>query len=128
MTRRLTRALHNPYLTMLGHPTGRLLLAREGYDVDMDEILRTAAATQSMIEINASPYRLDLDWRRCRQAKEAGVLLAINPDAHSAEELANVAYGVGIARKGWLEASDVLNTRSAAEVAELLKRKRVARL
>ena len=123
MTRRLSKALENPYLTMLGHPTGRLLLARDGYDVDLDEIIRVAAATRTIIEINASPYRLDLDWRRCRQAKETGVLLAINPDAHSAEDLANVAYGVGIARKGWLEAADILNTRTAAEVAAIFKLK-----
>lgn len=123
MTRRLVTALKNPYMTMLGHPTGRLLLAREAYEVDMDEIIRTAAATNTMIEINSSPYRLDLDWRRCRQAKEAGVLLSINPDAHSTEDLGNVSYGAGIARKGWLEAADVLNTRTAAEVSAIFKRK-----
>lgn len=124
MTRRLTLAMKNPYLTMLGHPTGRLLLARDGYEVDLDEIIKVAAATKTIIEINASPYRLDLDWRWCRQAKEHGVLLAINPDAHSPEELKNVSYGIGIARKGWLEAPDVLNTRTAAEVSEVFKRKR----
>ncbi|NMC32624.1 MAG: hypothetical protein GYA36_09230, partial [Veillonellaceae bacterium] len=79
------------------------------------------------IEINASPYRLDLDWRWCRQAKEAGVLLAINPDAHSAAELPVVDYGVGIARKGWLTADDILNTRSVGAVAELLSQKRKQR-
>ena len=124
MTGRIVTAMQNRYLTMLGHPTGRLLLARDGYAVDLNEIIRAAAATDTMIEINASPYRLDLDWRWCRQAKEAGVMLAINPDAHSAAELSVVDYGVGIARKGWLAADDILNTYSAVAVAELLSRKR----
>ena len=124
MTGRIVTAMQNRYLTMLGHPTGRLLLARDGYAVNLNEIIRAAAATETMIEINASPYRLDLDWRWCRQAKEAGVMLAINPDAHSAAELSVVDYGVGIARKGWLAADDILNTYSAVAVAELLSRKR----
>ena len=127
MTARIATAMRNPVLTMLGHPTGRLLLARDAYAVDLNEIIRVAAATQTILEINASPYRLDLDWRWCRQAKTAGVMLAINPDAHSAEELAVVSYGVGIARKGWLEAADILNTRPAAEVSALLSRKRKSR-
>lgn len=124
MTHRLTKAMQHPCLTMLGHPTGRLLLARDGYELDLDEILRVAAATGTIVEINASPYRLDLDWRRCRQAKELGVLLAINPDAHSADELANTSFGVGVARKGWLEPQDILNTRTAAAVAAIFARKR----
>ena len=128
MTARIATAMRNPVLTMLGHPTGRLLLARDAYAVDLNEIIRVAAATQTILEINASPYRLDLDWRWCRQAKTAGVMLAINPDAHSAEELAVVSYGVGIARKGWLEAADILNTRPASEVSALLSRKRKSRL
>lgn len=127
MTGRIVAAMRNPYLTMLGHPTGRLLLARDGYAVDLNEVIRVAAATGTIIEINASPYRLDLDWRWCRQAKEAGVLLAINPDAHSAAELPVVDYGVGIARKGWLTADDILNTRSVGAVAELLSQKRKQR-
>ncbi len=128
MTERIATAMRNPVLTMLGHPTGRLLLARDAYAVDLNEIIRVAAATRTILEINASPYRLDLDWRWCRQAKTAGVILAINPDAHSVEELAVVSYGVGIARKGWLEAADILNTRPAAEVSALLSRKRKSRL
>ena len=128
MTERIATAMRNPVLTMLGHPTGRLLLARDAYAVDLNEIIRVAAATRTILEINASPYRLDLDWRWCRQAKTAGVMLAINPDAHSVEELAVVSYGVGIARKGWLEAADILNTRPAAEVSALLSRKRKSRL
>jgi len=124
MTERIVKAMNSPYMTMLGHPTGRLLLAREGYEADLNEIIRVAALTRTIIEINASPYRLDLDWRWCRQAKEAGVLLAVNPDAHSPEELSVVSYGVGIARKGWLEAANVLNTRDTATVAALISRKR----
>ena len=102
-------------------------MARDAYAVDLNEIIRVAAATRTILEINASPYRLDLDWRWCRQANTAGVMLAIDPDARSAEELAVVSYGVGIARKGWLEAADILNTRPAAEVSALLSRKRKSR-
>lgn len=124
MTRRLIRAMENPYVTMLGHPTGRLLLAREGYPVNMAEIIDRAAQTDTIIEINASPYRLDLDWRWCKSAKERGVMLSINTDAHAIEELDNVVFGINTARKGWLTAGDVVNTRSLAEVEQLLRRKR----
>lgn len=124
MTARLVRAMSNRYVTMLGHPTGRILLARDGYAVDMDEVIRAAAATGTFIEINANPYRLDLDWRLCRSARGAGVLLSINPDAHSPAELSYVAYGVAVARKGWLTAADIINTRNIAEVRRLLRRKR----
>lgn len=125
MTQRIVKAMNSPYLTMLGHPTGRLLLAREGYEVDLNEIIRKASETGTIIEINASPYRLDLDWRHLRQAKDAGVLLAINPDAHSTEELAVMAYGIGVARKGWLEKDDIINTRDVAGVGGILSRKRL---
>lgn len=124
MTQRLIRALENPYVTMLGHPTGRLLLAREGYPVNMAAIIERAAQTHTIIEINANPYRLDLDWRWCKPAQERGVLLSINPDAHAVEELDNVAFGVNAARKGWLTAADVANTRSLAEVEQILRKKR----
>ncbi len=110
MTKRLIRALEHPQVTMLGHPTGRLLLAREGYSVNLRKVLEAAAANGKAVELNASPYRLDLDWRWCRVAKELGVKIAINPDAHRLEELAYVSFGVNIARKGWLQAEDVLNT------------------
>ncbi len=95
---------------MLGHPTGRLLLAREDYSVNLRKVLEAAAANGKAVELNANPYRLDLDWRWCRVAKELGVKIAINPDAHRLEELAYVSFGVNIARKGWLQAEDVLNT------------------
>lgn len=123
MTARVVKAMTNRYVTMLGHPTGRILLARDGYAIDMDEVIRAAAATGTVIEINANPYRLDLDWRLCRPARDAGVLLSINPDAHSPAELNYVAYGVAVARKGWLTTADVINTRDATAVRRLLRRK-----
>jgi DNA polymerase (family 10) len=116
MTARIVNALENPHLTILGHPTGRLLLAREGYAVDVEAIIEKAAETGAAIELNADPRRLDLDWRYLRQAKERGVIVEIGPDAHSIPGLDNVVVGVGIARKAWLEAGDILNARSADDV------------
>jgi DNA polymerase (family X) len=116
MTTRIVTALENPHLTVLGHPTGRLLLAREGYAVDVEAIIEKAAETGAAIELNADPRRLDLDWRHLRQAKERGVTVEIGPDAHSIAGLDNVVVGVGIARKAWLEADDILNARSADDV------------
>ncbi len=127
MEARIIRAMENPYTTILGHPTGRLLLARDGYKVDMGRIIEAAAARRVMIELNASPYRLDIDWRHLLEAKARGVLIAIDPDAHSAGGLGELFYGVGIARKGWLEASDVVNTRSVAEITDLLSEVRRAK-
>jgi DNA polymerase (family 10) len=112
MTKRIVKALKNKYVTMLGHPTGRLLLARDAYPVDMVQVIDAAAEYGKTIEINAHPTRLDLDWRQCRYAKKKGLAIAINPDAHTVEGLRDVAYGVGVARKGWLEKKDVLNTFS----------------
>ena len=125
MTRRILTALANPYCTMLGHSSGRLLLAREPYEVDLQPILEFAQKHQVIMELNASPYRLDLDWRWLRQAKELGILISINPDAHSLEGLDDVNYGVMAARKGWLSPEDVLNTYPAPEVNRLLRRRRV---
>jgi len=124
MTRRLLTALANPYCTMLGHSSGRLLLAREPYEHDLEAILTFAGAHRVIMEINASPYRLDLDWRWLRRAKELGILISINPDAHSLEGLDDVNYGVMMARKGWLAPADVLNTYPPAEVAQILRRRR----
>ncbi|HOE15912.1 MAG TPA: DNA polymerase/3'-5' exonuclease PolX [Syntrophorhabdaceae bacterium] len=121
--RRIMRAMKNPYTTMLGHPTGRLLLSREGYEVDMKSIIDAAAEHGVIIELNSSPYRLDIDWRHLRYAKEKGVMISINPDAHSTGGLTEVVYGVGIARKGWQEKKDILNTRTAAEVAKIFKKR-----
>jgi len=109
-TRRICRALANPHVTMLGHATGRLLLSREGYRVDMRKVIDTAAAQGKIVEINANPHRLDLDWRHCRYAKVQGVKVSINPDAHATDGLEDVPFGVNVARKGGLEASDVVNT------------------
>ena len=123
-TARLLRALENPYTTILGHLTGRLLLAREGYAVDQEAVIAAAGRLGVALELNANPHRLDLDWRMLRRAKEAGALIAINPDAHALKGLDDVRYGIGIARKGWLTAGDVLNTRSASEVAAWFGRRR----
>ena len=121
---RILTALANPFCTMLGHASGRLLLARESYAHDLEAILKFAGAHQVIVEINASPYRLDLDWRWLRRARELGILISINPDAHSLEGLDDVNYGVMVARKGWLAPEDVLNTYPPAEVAEILGRRR----
>ena len=109
-TRRICRALANPYVTMLGHATGRLLLSRDVYRVDMHKVLDAAAEHNKIVEINANPHRLDLDWRLCGYAKEKGVAFSINPDAHSTEGLSVVPFGVNVARKGGVTAQDVVNT------------------
>jgi len=115
MTARLLNAMDNPYLTIIGHPTGRLLLSRDPYGVDLDAVFEKAAATGVAMEINADPHRLDLDWRVLRRARAAGVTISIGADAHSVAGIGNVDYGVGIARKGWLGPADILNTRTATE-------------
>jgi DNA polymerase (family 10) len=112
MTKRIIKALKNKRVTMLGHPTGRLLLSRDGYPVDMIKVIEVASDYGKIIEINAHPMRLDLDWRLCKYAKEKGVMISINPDAHNIDGLQDVDYGVGIARKGWLEKKEVLNARN----------------
>lgn len=116
MTARILRAMENPYLTMLGHPTGRILLQRPEYPLDLDAVLAQAARCGVILEFNANPNRLDLDWRWCRKAKELGVMIAVNPDAHTPADLDLARFGLLIARKGWLEKADVFNSRSAAEV------------
>jgi DNA polymerase (family 10) len=124
MTKRLIRAIENPYTTMLGHPTGRVLLTREGYTLDLNAVLDACAANNVIVEINSHPSRLDLDWRHLRTARDKGVKIAIGPDAHSVKGLEDFRYGVAVARKGWLTASDVVNTRSAREVAALFAAKK----
>ena len=116
MTARILGAMDDPRLTILGHPTGRLLLAREPYPVDMNALLEKAAESGVALELNADPHRLDLDWRHCKRAKELGVPIEIGPDAHSTRGLDCMDVGVGIARKGWLAADDILNARSAGDV------------
>ena len=123
MTRRIVKALKNRHVTMLGHPTGRLLLSREAYPVNMLEVIQAAADYGKMIEINAHPMRLDLDWRLCKHARDRGVMISINPDAHSVEGFQDVPIGVGVARKGWLRAVDVFNTRTAAAAAKILSQR-----
>ncbi len=120
MTERILKAMDNPYFTMLGHPTGRLLLSRPAYAVNLEPIIKKAAATGTIIEFNANPYRLDLDWSWCRQAKALGVSIAINPDAHAVEELDLARLSLPMARKGWLEKNDVFNTKTSAEIQKLL--------
>ncbi len=124
MTRRLVRAIEHPCTTMLGHPTGRLLLSREGSRVDHARIIDAAAAHGVIIELNANPRRLDMDWRWWRRAAGKGVLCSINPDAHSVEHYAFVRAGVLAARKGWLTREQVFNTRSLADVRSWLAAKR----
>jgi DNA polymerase (family 10) len=121
-TKRIIKALKNKYVTILGHPTGRLLLQREGYPVKMLEVINAAADYGKAIEINAHPMRLDLDWRFLKHAKEKGIPIFINPDAHNVNGLEDVKYGVGIARKGWLEPKNVVNSWSVHQVSNYLKR------
>jgi DNA polymerase (family 10) len=120
MTARIIRALSHPRVTMLGHATGRLLLRRDGYKVDLEAVLQAAAKHGKLIEINAHPQRLDIDWIHCKRAKALGVQLVINPDAHSTADLAYVRFGIDVARRGWLEKKDIFNTQSAAQVTTAL--------
>jgi DNA polymerase (family 10) len=124
MTERLIRAMKDPHTTFLGHPTGRLLLQRDGYLVDMDRVLRAAGELGVAVEINASPYRLDMDWRLGARARELGVRTGIHPDAHSPEGLDDVAYGVRCARKAGFGATHVVNALDAAEFAKFCARRR----
>ena len=111
MTERICRAMDSPFLTIIGHPTGRLLLSREPYPVDLERVIERAAAAGVAIEINADPHRLDLDWRYLRHARHAGVMISIGADAHNVAGLGNMEFGVAIARKGALGPDDVLNCR-----------------
>jgi DNA polymerase (family 10) len=110
MTQRMLTAMDNPYVSIIGHPTGRLLLARNPYPIDLDAVLEKAQERGIALELNADPHRLDLDWRILRRARDRGVLISIGADAHSIPTLRHVDNGIGIARKGWLTADDVLNT------------------
>jgi len=123
-TARLIKAIENPYTTILGHPTGRLLLSREGYDIDYKKVIDASAANKVVIEINANPLRLDLDWRWHRYALEKGVLLSINPDAHRKESFHDMRYGVMVGRKGGLTARKCLNTFSLAQLTSYFNSKK----
>ncbi len=122
-TGRIIKAIQNPYLTILGHPTGRLLLAREGYPVDMNAVIDAAAELGVALELNANPHRLDTDWRLLKQARDIHVRISINPDAHKTEGISDIRFGVGIARKGWLRVADVLNCLTAEELIAFASRR-----
>jgi DNA polymerase (family X) len=121
MTGRLIKAIENRFTTILAHPTGRLLLSREPYKVDMIKIINAASENNVAIEINSSPFRLDLDWRLCKYAKEKKVKIFINPDAHNIEDISNYKYGINTARKGWLEKEDIANSLNKVEMDAFLK-------
>jgi DNA polymerase (family X) len=126
-TARMLKAIANPHTTILGHATGRLLLNRAGYDLDMDAVLTACAAHSVAVEINANPWRLDLDWRWCERAVQLGCLLSINPDAHSTEEIDNMKWGVLMARKGMVPKDRVLNALPKTQFeAHLSQRRRRA--
>jgi DNA polymerase (family 10) len=124
MTKRIIRALQNPFVTILAHPTGRLLLKRDPYAVDIPAVIEAAAETGTWIEINAAPKRLDLDWRWWPLAKQKGVKCVINPDAHRTERLQDLRFGIGVARKGWLTKADVMNCLPLGKIEAALGRKR----
>jgi DNA polymerase (family 10) len=125
MTNRVLRAMDDPHTTILAHPTGRLLLSRDAYAIDVDAVLQKAAEVGVAVELNADPHRLDLDWRYLPRAKELGVTIEIGPDAHSRGSLEWTELGVAMARKGWLESTDVLNARDAADVIAFAERRHV---
>jgi DNA polymerase (family 10) len=124
MTDRVLRALGDPHLTILGHPTGRLLLSRDAYAIDMEAVLEKAAEQRVAVELNADPHRLDIDWRLIPRARELGIPIEIGPDAHSMKGLDNMALGVGMGRKGGLERADVLNARTADDVIAFARARR----
>jgi len=121
MTARVISAIRNPYLSILGHPTGRLLLSREPYQIDLAAVLEALAEEGKAVELNADPHRLDLDWRNCIVAKRLGIPVSINPDAHDTRGIENFRYGVAIGRKGWLSTADVLNCLTACDIIEKLR-------
>jgi DNA polymerase (family 10) len=127
-TNRLITAIENPFTTILGHPTGRLLLRREGYPIDHKAIIQACAANDVVIEINANPWRLDLDWRWVRYAMDQGVKLSINPDAHEMDGYDDMKYGVLIGKKGGLTADMTLNTLSGQEIATYFQQRKKEKL
>ena len=127
MTDRVLKALDDPHVTILEHPTGRLLLTRESYAINLDAIIEKAGAVGVAWSLNAEPHRLDIDWRACRVAQEKGALVSIGPDAHSPQGLDHLELGIAHARKGWLTPANVLNTRSADAVLAFARARRAPR-
>lgn len=123
-TARVMKAIENPFTSILGHPTGRLLLTRDGYPLNMHKIIETASRLGIAIELNANPHRLDADWRLLREAKERGVKISLGPDAHRVEGIDDIRYGISMARKGWLTRQDILNCLTADELLSFAKRRR----
>ena len=122
MTRYVVDAIRHPRSTILAHPTGRLLLEREGFPIDINEVLQAATFSGTAIELNSHPHRLDLDWRYLKKARELGVPIAINTDTHCLSDLDNLRFGVGIARKGWLRPEDVINTLDRVQLQAFFQR------
>jgi DNA polymerase (family 10) len=125
MTSRIIKGMQNRFATILAHPTGRLLLTRDPYAVNIRELIDAAFEHNVDIEINSSPFRLDLDWRHCRYARDTGVKMFINPDAHSIEGFSEYRFGVNTARKGWLEKKDIANTMGVSQMSDYLRLKRI---
>jgi DNA polymerase (family X) len=123
-TKRMLNAIANPYVDIIGHPTGRILLGRAGYTLDMEAIIDAAAAHGTCIEINSDPSRLDLDWRLVRKARDKGIKIPLGPDAHTLAGIDNMRYGIGAARKGWLRASDIPNTWEVQDVLHFFQKRR----
>ena len=121
-TQRICKAMENPYFNILGHPTGRMINKRSEFDLDMSQIIKEAANNGCFLEINSNPDRIDLKDKYIRQAREAGLKLAITTDAHSIDNLDYIKYGVGQARRGWMGKDDIINTRNWKDLKKLLKR------
>ena len=128
MTARLIKAMENPHVTMLGHLSGRLLLRRDPYAVNHEKIIDCAAETGTVIELNCSSKRMDMDWRWWRRARDKGVKCSLNPDAHHARGLQNLHFGIRVARKGWLRRQDVLNCLPAEDMRKWLQTPKAKRL
>jgi DNA polymerase (family 10) len=124
MTARMLTAMDSPHLTIVGHPTGRLLLSRDPYGLDLDAVIEKAAATGVALEVNADPHRLDLDWRVLRRARDRGVAISIGADAHSVAGISNVEFGIGIARKGWLGPDHIVNAQPLDRFLDRVARRR----
>ena len=121
MTARIIKAMQNPNVDIISHPTGRLIGQRDEYQMDFDKILEVAKKTGTILEINSSPYRLDLNGFNIRRAKTQGVKMIINTDSHQKEQMDLMEYGVGQARRGWAEAKNIINTNSAEKLLEYFK-------